>query len=108
MGINNNDFVRGFGGTPLVVPPGWGEPGYVPASKVPLHLGIQLALAVIMIIVVALRIYTRAFLVRALGWDDALILMATVSCIALMTIHILSLPTHIYLHIFYDYILTLW
>ena len=85
---------RSLIGTPLVVPPGWGEPGYVPASKVPLHLGIQLALAVIMIIVVALRIYTRAFLVRALGWDDALILMATAGCIAIMTIHILSKFTH--------------
>ena len=83
-----------FAGSPLVVPPGWGKPGYVIASKVPLHLGIQLALAVIMIIVVALRIYTRAFLVRALGWDDALILMATVGCIAIMTIHILSKFTH--------------
>ena len=87
--------VRGsFAGAPLVVPPGWGKPGYVIASKVPLHLGIQLALAVIMIIVVALRIYTRAFLVRALGWDDAWVLMATVGCIAIMTIHILSESVH--------------
>ena len=94
MGTNNNGSGKGYGGTNLVVPPGWGEPGYVPASKVPLHLGIQLSLAVIMIIVVTLRIYTRAFLARALGWDDAWVLMAAVSCIALVTIHSLREFTH--------------
>lgn len=70
-----------------MVPAGWGEPGYVPANKAPLGLGIQLTLTAIMIIVVALRIYTRMFLVRALGWDDVFILMASVSCVGLITLH---------------------
>ena len=90
MGIDNSDYVRGFGNMSFVVPPGWGKPGYVPASKVPLHLGIQMTLMAIMVIVVALRIYTRIFLVRALGWDDAWVLMATVSCVGLMIVHIFS------------------
>ena len=94
MGINNSDFARGFGNTTFVVPPGWGKPGYVPASKVPLYLGIQMTLTAIMVTVVALRIYTRIFLVRALGWDDAWVLMASVSCIGLMTMHILSEFAH--------------
>lgn len=47
-------------------------------TRVPILVGISIAFALASTIVVLLRLYTRTFILRTLGWDDATITFAQV------------------------------
>jgi hypothetical protein len=57
----------------------WPLPNYVdPETRTSLVLGVEIPLTIVTIIFVACRFYSRTVIVRALGWDDWLMLAAVV------------------------------
>jgi hypothetical protein len=57
----------------------WPLPNYVdPVTRRPLVLGVEIPMTILPIIFTAGRFYSRTVIVKALGWDDWFMLMATV------------------------------
>jgi hypothetical protein len=57
----------------------WPTPNYVnPETRRPLVLGVEIPLMILTTVFTAGRFYSRTVIVKALGWDDWLMLAATV------------------------------
>lgn len=71
---------------PLYIPPGYGQPGYVP-ENINVEVGVaMIVLTVLVYILVSLRLYTRACVTKAFGIDDWLIAGATYIMLGGMTV----------------------
>lgn len=57
----------------------WPPPNYVdPETARPLALGIVIPMSVLVIVAISGRFYSRTVLVKTLGWDDWIMLLAAV------------------------------
>lgn len=52
---------------------------YLQESRAPLLQGVMLTMAIVPLIFVLMRLYVRVILKRVFGWDDFIIIVATVS-----------------------------
>ncbi|ORY08050.1 hypothetical protein BCR34DRAFT_488998 [Clohesyomyces aquaticus] len=69
----------------------WPLPNYVnPQTRRPLVQGVEIPVTVLPILFVACRFYSRTVIVRALGWDDWLMLIATIISTATNIMTIIS------------------
>jgi hypothetical protein len=85
--VNHPDGLPTKPGAKFPMPPGYGKPGYHPESKVVPHVVVIIFLTVIMLVVVALRVYTRLALARSFGWDDGLIIAAAVTAMGMIVFY---------------------
>ncbi|CAI4219643.1 unnamed protein product [Parascedosporium putredinis] len=68
-------------------------------TRVPILVGISIAFALASTIAVLLRLYTRTFILRTLGWDDATIAFAQVLSIGVSIITILQAKYALGIHV---------
>lgn len=52
---------------------------YIQASRAPLLQGVMWTMAIVPLVFVLMRLYVRVVMKRVFGWDDYIIIVATVS-----------------------------
>jgi hypothetical protein len=52
---------------------------YIQASRAPLLQGVMWTMAIVPLVFVLMRLYVRVVMKRVFGWDDFIIIVATVS-----------------------------
>jgi hypothetical protein len=56
------------------------NPNYVnPVTRQPLVVGVTIAMSILITTFISCRVYSRSVLVRAIGWDDWIMISAGVS-----------------------------
>lgn len=64
---------------------------YLQASRAPLLQGVMWTMAIVPLVFVLMRLYVRAVLKRVFGWDDFIIIIATVSLHSLLLLALIFL-----------------